>query len=71
LKAINEGLWDIGDKIRAKESAKNFDQGFFDLARSVYFQNDKRRDQAPNQLMKSEIVEEKQFTAYSRGDMTA
>ena len=42
LKAINATLWEIENKIRAKEAAKDFDQGFVDLARPVYFQNDKR-----------------------------
>jgi hypothetical protein len=63
LKTINEALWEIEDKIRAKEAAKSFDQGFIDLARSVYFHNDKRADlkRQINTLMKSEIVEEKQY----------
>ena len=63
LKAINEVLWDIEDKIRAKEAAKSFDHEFIDLARSVYFHNDKRADlkRQINTLMKSEIVEEKQY----------
>jgi hypothetical protein len=68
LKVINETLWDIEDSIRAKEAAKIFDQEFIDLARSVYFQNDKRGDvkRQINTLMKSEIVEEKQYTAYRK-----
>src|SRR5215469_3853539 len=36
LKAVNDALWDIEDKIRAKEAAKSFDQEFIELARSVY-----------------------------------
>ena len=36
LKAVNEQLWDIEDDIRLKEKAQAFDQGFVDLARSVY-----------------------------------
>ena len=65
LKAINEALWEIENKIRAKEAAKSFDQEFVDLARSVYFQNDKRANvkRQINILMKSEIVEEKQYTS--------
>ncbi len=63
LRAINEVLWEIEDKIWAKEAAKSFDEGFVDLARSVYLQNDKRAyiKRQINTLMKSEIVEEKQY----------
>ena len=42
LKAVNETLWDIEDRIRAKESAKAFDAEFIELARSVYIRNDER-----------------------------
>jgi hypothetical protein len=66
LNAINEALWDIENQIRAKEAAKAFDQGFVDLARSVYVQNDKRghvKGQI-DLLMNSEIVEEMQHTGY-------
>ena len=35
LKSVNEVLWDIENKIRAKEAAKSFDQQFIELARSV------------------------------------
>lgn len=67
LKTINEELWEIEDKIREKEASKMFDQEFVELARSVYFHNDKRGDvkRQINTLMKSEIVEEKQYTTYS------
>ena len=66
LKAINETLWEIENQIRAREAAKNFDEGFIDLARSVYAQNDKR-GQIKRQIdlvMNSSIVEEKQYTPY-------
>jgi hypothetical protein len=67
LKSINETLWEIEDKIRAKEAAKSFDQHFIELARSVYINNDKRGDlkQQINILLNSEFVEEKQYTPYS------
>ena len=70
LKAINERLWEIENRIRAKEAAKDFDQGFVDLARSVYFQNDKRGSvkREIDILMNSEIVEEKQYTAYDQAE---
>src|SRR6516162_6253780 len=44
LKSVNEALWDIEDKIRAKEAAKSFDRRFVELARSVYINNDIRGD---------------------------
>ena len=66
LTAVNEALWEIEDKIRAKEAAASFDQEFIDLARSVYFNNDKRAGlkREINLLLKSELIEEKQYTAY-------
>ena len=42
LKAVNEALWDIEDRIRVKEKAKQFDNAFIELARAVYFRNDDR-----------------------------
>lgn len=42
LLIINNKLWDIEDAIRNKERAKEFDDEFITLARSVYFTNDKR-----------------------------
>jgi hypothetical protein len=67
LKSINEVLWDIEDKIRAKEAAKSFNQEFIELARSVYMANDKRGDlkRQINALLNSQLVEEKQYTPYS------
>ena len=66
LKSVNETLWEIEDKIRAKEAAKSFDQEFTELARSVYVNNDKRGDikRRINVAMKSELFEEKQYTRY-------
>ena len=63
LKAINEDLWEIEDKIRTKEAAKSFDQEFIELARSVYRRNDERAaiKREINKLLNSEIVEEKSY----------
>lgn len=68
LRSINETLWDIEDRIRAKEAAKSFDREFIELARAVYFENDKRAGLKGqiNRTMNSEIVEEKQYTTYDR-----
>ena len=67
LKAINEELWDIENRTRAKEAIKTFDQEFIDLTRSVYLNNDKRArvKRQINELLASRIIEEKQYTPYS------
>ena len=66
LKAMNEALWDIENRTRAKEAAKAFDQEFIELTRSVYLNNDKRAGikRRINELLKSGLVEEKQYTSY-------
>ncbi|MGB6348486.1 MAG: DUF6165 family protein [Pseudolabrys sp.] len=67
LKAINEKLWDIENQIRAKEAQSIFDSAFIELARSVYINNDQRAKlkRAINELLNSELVEEKQYTTYA------
>jgi hypothetical protein len=67
LKAINEKLWDIENQIRAKEAQGTFDSAFIELARSVYINNDLRAKlkRAINELLNSELVEEKQYTTYA------
>ena len=66
LKSINESLWEVEDRIRAKEPSKTFDQQFIELARSIYFNNDKRAriKRQINELLSSEFIEEKQYTPY-------
>lgn len=66
LKSINEALWEIEDDIRDKERLGEFDERFIELARSVYFTND-RRAAAKKELnlhLGSEIVEEKSYQDY-------
>jgi len=67
LKAVNEALWDIEDKIRNQERAKDFGPVFIELARAVYFQNDRRAElkRAINELVGSRLVEEKSYARYS------
>ena len=67
LKEINEALWEIEDDIRDKERAREFDEGFIELARSVYFTNDRRSKikKDLNLHLGSEIVEEKSYQDYS------
>ena len=66
LKEINLTLWNIEDQIRIKEKNKEFDNIFIELARSVYFKNDKRAEikKSINQLFNSEITEEKFYSDY-------
>lgn len=67
LKAVNEALWDIEDRIRLKEKAQAFDAEFIELARSVYFRNDERAavKKAINLKLGSKLVEEKSYQDYS------
>jgi len=66
LKHVNETMWQIEDDIREKEAQKCFDDEFIMLARAIYRTNDERSriKRQINTVMKSEIVEEKQYSAY-------
>ena len=63
---INSILWKIEDDIRECERKKQFDQKFIDLARSVYFTNDKRAKIKLdiNYKFGSELVEVKSYEKY-------
>ena len=63
LKNINKNLWNIEDQIRIKESKSEFDNDFINLARSVYFENDKRASlkKEINIKYNSELIEEKSY----------
>jgi hypothetical protein len=63
---VNLKLWDIEDKIRIKEASKEFDDEFIQLARSVYFENDKRAEikKQINLTFGSELIEEKEYVQY-------
>ena len=67
LKEINLKLWNIEDEIRLKEADKAFDADFIELARSVYFTNDKRAavKKQINLATGSELTEEKSYEDYS------
>ncbi len=66
LRAVNEALWDIEDRIRVKEKDKAFDEEFISLARSVYIRNDERAlvKREINQKLGSTLVEEKSYKDY-------
>jgi vacuolar-type H+-ATPase subunit I/STV1 len=66
LSEVNNELWVIEDDIRECERNKNFKSKFIELARSVYFTNDKRSviKKEINILTKSGLIEEKSYEDY-------
>jgi hypothetical protein len=66
LESTNLILWDIEDRIRVKESRKEFDEDFIELARKVYFSNDKRSEikREINIKYGSDLIEEKEYVKY-------
>ena len=66
IKKVNLKLWEVEDKIRIYETKKDFGQEFVDLARRVYFNNDKRAKikSEINEILGSNIKEIKQYSNY-------
>ena len=66
IKEVNINLWDIEDKLRICEKNKDFGKNFIELARGVYFNNDKRAKikSEINKLLGSNIKEVKQYVNY-------
>lgn len=66
LREINLMLWEVEDEIRTKERDQVFDARFIALARAVYRTNDRRGavKRAINELLGSELVEEKHYARY-------
>ena len=66
LSAINAELWNIEDEIREYEKNKDFGGKFTELARSVYFTNDRRSQVKKfiNILTNSKLTEEKEYKNY-------
>ena len=66
LKETNEKLWTIEDEIRLCEKNSDFKDKFIQLARDVYFTNDKRSKTKSeiNKILGSNIKEVKQYTQY-------
>ncbi len=65
---VNEKIWDIEDKIRANEQKGEFDSEFVELARGVYFNNDKRAEikRDVNLSTSSLFLEEKEYVEYKQ-----
>jgi len=66
LQKVNLELWDIEDKLRIKEKENIFDNEFIELARSVYYTNDKRAEikKEINILFNSQFYEVKDYVDY-------
>ena len=66
LKEINMKLWTIEDEKRTCEKNKDFGKNFIELARQVYFNNDKRAKikSEINKILGSNIKEVKQYVSY-------
>jgi|TARA_Y100000294_G_C8329144_1_gene245957 hypothetical protein len=66
LKNVNVTMWEIEDKIRICEKNKDFGDKFIELARGIYFNNDKRSriKLEINKKLKSNITEIKHYVDY-------
>ena len=66
IKETNLDLWKIEDKIRICEKNKDYGKNFIELARGVYFTNDKRSKikSEINKILGSNIKEMKQYVKY-------
>ena len=66
IKEINLKLWGIEDKLRICEKNKDFGKNFIELAREVYFNNDKRSKikSKMNKVLGSNIREVKEYANY-------
>ena len=66
IKEVNLNLWKVEDNLRICEKNKDFGKKFIELAREVYFNNDKRSKikSEINELLGSNIREVKQYVEY-------
>ena len=66
IKEVNIKLWNIEDELRICEKNKDFGKNFIELAREVYFNNDKRSKikSEMNKILGSNIREVKQYANY-------
>ena len=65
LKAVNELLWDLEDRIRDCERRKEFGPDFVDIARGIYRANDQRASikREISLACGSKLIEEKSYAA--------
>jgi hypothetical protein len=66
LMAVNTTLWEVEDGLRDHERRRDFGPSFVELARSVYFNNDRRSaiKRQINMLLGSTLTEEKSYPSY-------
>ena len=66
IKEVNHKLWNVEDKLRICEKNKDFGKNFIELAREVYFNNDKRSKikSEINKILGSNIKEVKEYAKY-------
>ena len=66
LSSVNKELWDVEDRLRYLEKSKTFNTEFIELARSVYYLNDRRAElkRNINILSGSDLIEEKSYEDY-------
>lgn len=66
LEGVNAMLWDVEDRLRRHEAARDFGPEFVELARSVYRLNDRRAGlkRAINARLGSDLVEVKEYVEY-------
>ena len=66
IKVINIKLWNVEDELRVCEKNKDFGKNFIELAREVYFNNDKRSKikSEINKILGSNIREIKKYVNY-------
>jgi len=73
IKEVNIKLWDAEDKLRICEKNKDFGKSFIELAREIYFNNDKRSKikSEINKILGSNIKEVKQYVKYQYNNYLA
>lgn len=66
LHDVNKKLWRIEDELRILEKEQRFDQDFIDLARAVYYTNDRRAEikRRINLACGATFIEEKSYVNY-------
>lgn len=66
LKTVNTALWRIEDDLRAHEQRRDFGATFVELARAVYFNNDRRAalKRMIDEQLGSALTEEKSYPSY-------
>jgi hypothetical protein len=71
LRSVNEQLWNVEDELRLCERREDFGPVFVELARAIYRHNDHRAalKRRINDLLGSELVEEKEYAAYETGGL--